>query len=525
MISETLAAPLERASRLFRNRPAVVDGDVRWTYADLDARVAAFDCALDDLGLRRGDVVAVLAANSAAHLVAWLAIPRSGRVLNDLNVRLSTGELEFILRDSSAKALLVDADFADVGAALRDACPAIEHLIVDDERDLPARAVRFADVVAGSGVAPRSVDPETLAGIFYTGGTTGDPKGVMLSHRNLVANAKHVLIALGYGSRDVYLHAAPMFHLADGGSTYALTWVGGCHAIVPSFAPSTWLRAVEEHRVTLALLVPTMLNMLVNAPELGDHDLSSLESVLYGASPIALRPLLDATAALGCDFCQGFGMTEAAPLVSLLGHEDHRLGARGDEPHLGRLRSAGQPVVGVEVQVRDVTTTTEVPLGEPGEIWVRGPNVMMGYLNRPEETDAVLTEDGWYRSGDVGRQDEDGYLFIVDRLKDMIITGGENVYSSEVENALHSHPAVLECAVFGVPNERWGEQVHAAVVLREDAHVTAEDLVGHCQALIAAYKVPRSFDFHDSLPKSGAGKILKRELREPHWKGRDVGVN
>jgi long-chain acyl-CoA synthetase len=512
-MSETTGAVLERASQLFGEREAVVDGELRWTYRELHRRVAALDASLDDLGLADGDVVAVLGANSAAHLVAWLAVPRSGRVLCELNVRLAPPELAFIVADAGARVLLVDDAFLDAGLALAAECEQIEHVIHLGPGATPPELLSFADLTQGPGRAPAAVDPEQVAGIFYTGGTTGLPKGAMLTHRNLVANAKHALIALGYDGQDRYLHAAPMFHIADANANLSLSWIGGCHVIVPAFAPVTWLRAVESERITQAVLVPAMVAAIVEHPRLGDHDLSSLAQIIYAGAPMPEELLQRAMDALPCDWCQCYGMTEAAPLVTRLSPSEHR---RGGE----LLRSAGRPIVGVEAEVRR-PDHSRADVGETGEIWVRGPNVMRGYWNRPDETAEAL-DNGWYRSGDAAYADARGYLYVVDRVKDMIVSGGENVYSREVENALHQHPAVLECAVFAVPDTRWGERVHAAIVLKPGADADQSELVEHCRALIAGYKLPRSIDFHDQpLPKSGAGKVLKRELREPYWAARE----
>jgi long-chain acyl-CoA synthetase len=524
-VSESVGAALERAGRLFADREAVVDGEERWTYRELHRRVAAFDSALDGLGLAAGDVVAVLGLNSAPHLVAWLAVPRSGRVLNDLNVRLAPAELEFILGDRAARALLIDDAFLQVGRALAQRCATVEHLVYIGADTTPDGCLSFAEMTAGDGGPPAPVDADAVAGIFYTGGTTGLPKGVMLTHRNLVANAKHTLIVLAYTEQDSCLHAVPMFHLADGLHNYALTWVGGCHVIIPAFDPELWLRTVTAESVTRGGLVPTMINMVINHPALADYDLSCLRSILYGASPMPEQLLRRAMEVFPCEWRQAYGMTEAAPIVTILTPEDRRRGAAGEEPYAARLLSAGRPVVGVEAQVRR-EDGSPAEIGEPGEVWVRGPNIMKGYWNRPEETAAVLDADGWYHSGDAAYEDAEGYLFIVDRVKDMIISGGENVYCSEVENAIYQHPAVLECAVFGVPDERWGERVHAAIVFKPHASVEETAIVEHCRVLIAGYKLPRSFDFHTQLlPKSGVGKILKRELRKPHWAGQERQIS
>ncbi len=517
-MSENVGDALERARTLFGEREAVVDGDLRWSYAELYRRVAALDAALDRLGLGPGDVVAVLALNSAAHLVAWLGVPRSGRVLNELNFRLSPDELQFILDDCGARVLLVDDAFLRVGRSLAERCPTVEH-VVGLGKEAPTGLLSFDELTQGEGKPRVMLDPETVAGIFYTGGTTGRAKGVMLTHRNLVAQAKHALIALPGVDGDTYLHGAPMFHLADGASTLATTWVAARHVTIPAFDPERWLRVVAAERVTLTLLVPTMVNAVVNHPALREYDLSSLRGLTYGASPMAQELLLKAMSLMPCDWIQGYGMTEASPTVTLLTADDHRRGAAGEEPYLTRLQSAGRPIVGVEAEVRRIDGG-RADVGEPGEIWVRGANIMKGYWKRPQETAAALDEDGWFHSGDVAYADAGGYLFVVDRAKDMIISGGENIYSIEVENAVSAHPAVLECAVFGVPDERWGERVHAVVVRKPGATATEDEIVARCRELLGGYKVPRSVEFRsEPLPKSGAGKILKRELRKPYWEG------
>ena len=316
-----------------------------------------------------------------------------------------------------------------------------------------------------------------------------------------------------------------MFHLADGASTLAVTWAGGRHVVIPAFDPLAWLQTVSSERVTRELLVPTMINMVVNHPDVAQYDLSSLRTLYYGASPMPAPLLRRAMETLPCEWAQAYGMTEAAPLVTFLTPDDHRRGLAAEEPYAGRLRSAGRPVIGVEVDVRRADGS-QAHVAERGEIWARGPNIIKGYWQRDAETAAVLDLDGWYHTGDAGYIDAGGYVFIVDRIKDMIISGGENVYSAEVENAIAGHPAVAECAVFGVPDEIWGERVHAAVVCRLGEQVDETSIVEHCRTLIASYKIPRSIEIHDQpLPKTGAGKILKRQLREPYWTGRERHVS
>ncbi len=515
---------LQRALARGPRRTAVIDGDVRLTYAQLGNRVGALCGGLARLGIVPGDVVAVLSLNSHRHLECWLGIPRSGAVLNDLNFRLAPAELAFIVEDSRCVALIVDDAHLEIGRELRGRCETLRHLVYAGGQDAHEDTVAYETLVAGAPVPTADLSEGDLAGIFYTGGTTGLPKGAMLTHGNLLANAKHVLIGLGYREDDRYLHAAPMFHLADGGATYALTWLGATHVIIPAFDPKLVARTIEEQRVTIGVLVPTMINMLVNDPAAKQRDLSSLRRMIYGASPMPAEVQRRAIELADCEWIQAYGMTEAAPVVTVCDGVDQRAALAGEEPHATRLRSAGRPVIGVQAEVRHEDGSHCEP-GDPGEVWVRGPNVMAGYWNRPEETAAALDAEGWYHSGDAAYADEDGYIYIVDRVKDMIISGGENVYCAEVENALHAHPDVLEAAVFGVPDPRWGERVHAAIVPKPGCELSEDALTDHCRPLIAGYKLPRSFEFHtEPLPKSGAGKILKRHLREPHWEGREGRV-
>jgi long-chain acyl-CoA synthetase len=522
----SLSWVLDDAIALEPDRTAVVDGDLRRSYAEIGERCARLAGALEDLGVAEGGVVGILALNSAVHLELWLGIPRAGRVMNDLNFRLAPAELAFILDDCDTRVLVVDDAHLQTGLELLERAEKLERLVLAGAADLPDGVLRYEDLLAAAAPQPPSAaGGDDLAGIFYTGGTTGLPKGVMLSHANLVVNAKHMMIALPYAREDVYLHAAPMFHLADGASTYALTWAAGTHVIVPAFDPALVARTIEAERITKALLVPTMINMLINHPAVGQHDLSSLQRVLYGASPMPAEVQRACAEKLGCEMAQAYGMTEAAPIVTVLSAEAHTRGLAGEEPWATRLRSAGRQVPGVRAEVRRADGTRCDP-GEAGEIYVQGPNVMQGYWNRPEETEAALVGDGWYRSGDMAYADEGGYLFVVDRAKDMIISGGENIYSVEVENAIYEHAAVLEAAVIGVPDERWGERVHAVVVLRESVTCDEEEIVAHCRERIAGYKLPRSVEFRaEPLPKSGAGKVLKRDLRDAHWSGHDRAVN
>jgi long-chain acyl-CoA synthetase len=512
-----LGWPLRRAEALHGSADAVVDGDRTVTYAELARRVGALGAALDELGVERGGRVGFLGVNSLAHVECAIGVPAYGRVLVDINFRLAQSELKFMVDDCEVEALVVDRTQLDVARALRDECESLRELVLDAREPAPSDCLSYEALLDSEPIAAAPVDEHALAAISYTGGTTGKPKGVMLSHRNLLANARHNLIATGHASADRWLHVCPMFHVAGTANLYACTWVGARQTVLPRFAAPEVADTIEREGITHVVLVPTMVSMLLDELDRrGGERLPSLRHVQYAASPIppdVQRRLLEA---LDCEVVQFYGMTEAAPTVTRLDGEDHRGGRR--------LQSIGRPVVGVQAELRDLDGQ-RVPTGEVGEVWVRGPNVMLGYWNRPDATADALV-DGWYRTGDAGRADEEGYLFLVDRLKDMIITGGENVYSIEVEAALAEHTAVVEAAVFGIPHERWGEAVHAVVVTSADATVTPEELVEHCRRLIAGYKLPRSFDLRtEPLPRSAPGKLLKNQLRDPYWAGHDRRVN
>jgi long-chain acyl-CoA synthetase len=504
---QSLADALRRAEHLHGHTTAVVCGNVRLDYRAFAARCRRLAGGLAGMGVAPGDRVAVLMQNCHRYLDAYFAVPGMGAVIVPLNNRHAVPEHRYILEDAGVRVLLVDEAHAAVAEQLRSC---VDRVVVAprDYEQLLAESTELP--LSGPG------DENDVAGLYYTGGTTGRSKGVMLTHRNLVLNAFHITMALGYTDADVYLHAAPMFHLADGASTYAITWVGGRHVFVPGFEPGAVLDAIETEKVSCTIWVPTMINAVVNDARAAVTDFGSMRIIAHGGAPIAEDLLQRAFSTFQCSFAQVYGMTEAAPLLTVLPDEETLVG----DP---RLRSAGREGVGCEVTVRRPDGSLCEP-GEIGEIVARGPNFMLGYWNKPQETAQAL-RDGWYWSGDGGYMDEEGYVYIVDRLKDMIVSGGENVYSIEVENALCSHPAILEAAVIGVPDEQWGERVHAVVVLRPGQDAPEAELQEHCRALIAGYKIPRSVEFTDALPKSGAGKILKRELRDKHWAGLARQVN
>ncbi len=522
-----LSWPLRRAATQFGAVVALVEGELRLTYEHVWQRVRALAGALEDLGVAPEGRVGFLGANSIAHAESWFAVPIAGRVLVDLNFRLAVPELEFIVNDCEIQLLIVDAERLEVALTLRERCASLTDVVlVSDGGPEAAELITYGELLRHAAVDHPARGQDELAGICYTGGTTGTPKGVMLSHGNLLSNARHNLITTGHAPDQRWLHVPPMFHVAGTANLFACTWAGSRQVILSRFDARAFIEIVRREEITHTVLVPTMLGMLMDelAREDSPGGLPSLRHIQYAASPITpalQRQVLDY---FDCDIVQLYGMTEAAPTVTQLSADAHRRGARGEEPYVRRLASVGTPVIGVEVAVLD-PNREPVAAGEVGELCVRGPNVMLGYWRREDATAAALA-DGWYHTGDAVWQDADGYLFLVDRLKDMIITGGENVYSIEVEAALAEHPAVSEVAVIGVPDARWGEAVHAVVSVVSGSDVSEAELIEHCRGQIAGYKVPRSIELRrEPLPKSGPGKILKSELRAAHWAGHERRIN
>jgi len=517
-----LTQALHRAVQQKPDHIASRFGERQQTFRQLADRVARLAGALQGLGMQVGDRVAMLALNSDHYLEYQMAVPWGGGVLNPCNTRWSAAEILYALNDSGSTILLVDETFRTLAETIRRDAATLREVIYCGNAEVPAGMHGYEALLAkAEPVADVGRRDEDLAGIFYTGGTTGFPKGVMLSHGNLCSSGLSLRAEGLGGPSTTYLHAAPMFHLADMGLAMPHWIEGSTHSVIPAFSPELVLETLERDRVTHMLLVPTMIQMLVDHPAMQQpRDLSALQAIYYGASPISEAVLGRAMAALpGVSFIQAYGMTELSPLATILPPLYHTPEAR----HLGKLRSAGRASFCTEVRIAD-PEGREVPRGTVGEVIVRGPNVMQGYWNKPEQTAEAL-RDGWMHTGDGGYMDEDGFIFVVDRMKDMIISGGENIYSAEVENALAQHSAVAACAVIGIPSDQWGETVHAVVVRKPGASATTEELIAHCKSLIAGYKCPRSVHFRDALPLSGAGKILKTELRKPYWDGQQRKVS
>jgi len=583
----SLTALVRRAAIVNRHGIATQFENRQRTWPQLADDIARLAGGLRSCGVRAGDRVALLSFNSDRFLTSFFAIPWVGAVIVPINFRLTTEEMAMLLNDAEPVALLVDGNFNDRIDALRRAVPTLKTVIQihgDIYSDQSSADKHFDDLIQNEAIADAGRQDDDLAALYYTGGTTGRSKGVMLSHRNLVLNSFQNLAMLDYKQGEGVLHVAPLFHIGCAANAIAFTNIAGRHYFLPAFDADAVLNLLAEQRIERVFLVPTMINMVVNHPRVAEFDLSHLRSINYGASPMP-EAVIERARALWphTNFIQAYGQTEAAPCVTLLLNDQHD----------GHMRSAGQPMMGVEMAILDANDQP-LPAYQSGEICARGANVMQGYW-RNEKATAETLRNGWLHTGDVGYFDEDGFLFVVDRVKDMIVSGGENVYSTEVEGALYRHPAVLECAVVGIPSAQWGEQVHAIVLalerrdheadrlrgagrardhrhrggaraaqvfvreieevllthpmvlecavvgipsaqwgeqvhaivrLREGHAVTASELIDYCKTLIAGYKCPRSIEWRATpLPMTAAGKILKRDLRAPYWEKRSKQVN
>jgi acyl-CoA synthetase (AMP-forming)/AMP-acid ligase II len=504
------------------NGIATIFGERQQSWAEFQGRVARLAGGLKGLGVKSEDRVAILALNSDRYLEYYFGCYWGGHVVVPMNLRWSAAENAYSLNDSGAETLFVDDAFMPMTEEILKEAKGVKNFIYLGDGDAPDGWHKYTELVESSEPTEDvGAGGEDLAGIFYTGGTTGFPKGVMLPHRGLWSSAVGVAYSFGLNQDTRYLHAAPMFHLADGAFSMGTTVGGGTHTFIPAFDPAKTVAIIAEHKVTNTLLVPTMVKMVLDNPAIKDADVSSLTQIVYGASPMpegTIRQAMDEMPNVA--WYQAYGQTELSPLATFNPPENHILEGPGSE----KLRSAGRAALCNEIKIVG-DDGAELPRGEVGELLVRGPNTMQGYWNKPEETAAAL-KDGWVYTGDGAYMDEGGYIYIADRLKDMIISGGENIFSAEVESAVSRHPGVSEVAVVGIPSDEWGESVHAIIVPAAGATVTEAEIIEHCKKLIAGYKCPRSIQFRDeSLPLSGAGKVLKRDLRAPFWEGKDKQVN
>ena len=482
---------LGRASRFYADRTALAPRGTRLTFRELHERVQGIAAALSKLGFRVGDRLGLLLPNGPEYIQLVYACSLLGVIVVPLNTRLSLAEIDRVLADASPHGLVRHSSLPVPTVRLPR-----ERVL--DQEPLEVRNDSFPDVF---------YDPQAVLALIYTSGTTGHPKGVMVTHANVLANVQNFNFWMRYTAAGVYLHAAPIFHIADFPCMFAAPAFGACQVTIPKFDPRGFCEAVDRERVSHTVLVPTMINLLTQFPEVKKYDLSSLQVLAYGGSPMP-PDLIRRTRELlpQVKLVQAYGLSESGFLTGLQ-----------DQEHTDdRLLSCGRPCPGIDLRVTD-DSGKPVEVGQSGELVARGANIMPGYWNNPGET-ALVFRDGSFRTGDIGYQDSEGYFYILDRAKDMIVTGGENVYSGEVEAAIYEHPAVREAAVFGIPDPKWGELVMACVVLKPGMVLTADELVAHCRQSLASYKIPRRVEFQGTdLPKSGSGKILKRVLRDCFW--------
>jgi long-chain acyl-CoA synthetase len=471
-----------------------------------------------ELGMGRDDRFAVLATNGHEFLELYHAALFGAGIINPLNIRFTAAELAYVLADSGTKVVFTDPVFAPVVAeASKGEGVEVESVVVFG--GVPSEAGDTRDyeelLAAGDSRLPAEPDEDDPVVLMYTGGTTGLPKGALLDQRAEVLNVYHVGLVIGMPEERRFLFQSPMFHAAVVAGIVGIPASAATSVTVPLFDPGLVLSVIEHHDIDTTMVVPVMLSMLERHPDFSPERLRNLRQLVYGAAPAGaalIRRWLDMLP--DTDFYQGYGMTEAASVLTMLGPAEHRA---------GMLDAAGTPVSGVELCVTD-SLGNPAPPGATGEVCARAGNLMREYWKKPELTEEVFRQ-GWYRTGDIGFVDEHGFLHLTDRANDMIVTGGENVYSTEVEKVLATHPAVSEVAVIGIPSDAWGEAVHAVVVLRQNMKATADELIEHARRYLAGFKVPKSVEFHDGpLPLSGAFKPLKRELRKPYWKDRDRGV-
>ncbi len=500
---------------------ATIDGARQRTWGELKQRIASIASALNKLGVREGDYLSVISLNSDRYYELFFGAWWSGSAIVPLNNRWSINEILYALNDSKPSVLFFDDSHKDVIEKLRTNTSdlSVQHFIYFGESNCPDFATPYEQLVEYNEPMRRwPGGGDSVAAILYTGGTTGQSKGVMLSHTNLWSNAVIWTPLADFHITGCYLHAAPMFHGADIAMLIGSTLYGSKQVFIPQFDANQVLSAIEKYRVTQTLLVPTMIKRVIEALTVQKSDTSSLRTMIYGASPMPEGLLIDLMEKLpDVGLFQVYGQTETAPVVSVLSKQDHKSGGE-------KLTSAGQPLSVNDIKIVDSKGEVQSANGI-GQIYTCGPNSMLGYLNKPEVTAATL-KDGWVATGDVGYIDNDGYLFIMDRAKDMIISGGENIYSAEVESVISVHPAILDVAVIGIPDEQWGESVHAIVRLKPNNILSQDKLINYCKERLSSYKCPKSVAFRDQpFPVSSAGKTLKADLRKPYWKTCSKNVN
>ncbi len=512
----TWADIIYRNALLYPDQEAFVYGDTRITFSEFNARTNKLINALHKMGVKKGDVLGMLSWSCLGFVEVYGASMKGGFIASPFNPRLREDELEYIINYSEANTLFVGQELLEVANSLRQRLPKVKNYICL-EGSAPDMIAHDDLLKSYPGEEPDAqVEEDDPICIIYTSGTTGMPRGALYTQRRLIEDSKTLVIDMELQPGHKRVQITPLFHIAGNTHFRASLYSGGCNIIVKFFDAAETLQIIQRERATHMDFVPTHLAAMLNLPDLKKYDISSIKFLWYGASPMPLEVLKKGMKVFGPIFAQGYGQSESGPAISHLSKEDHNVLDR-PEKEQKKLMSAGRPDIGVQVKIVD-EKGKDVELGEVGEIIVRSKQLMVEYWHKPEDTKANLV-DGWLHTGDMGYYDEEGYIYIADRKKDMIITGGENVYPREAEEVLYRHPAVLETAVIGVPDPYWVERVHAIVATKKGASTTAEELIAFCKKNIAGYKAPKSVEFVDSLPKNPAGKILKRELREKYWKG------
>ena len=502
------------------DKPAIIAGDLTLTYGELDARSSQVANALAAEGVGEQDRVAYLDKNAPEYLEIVFGAGKLNAVMVAVNWRLAPPEVAYIVNDSDAKVLVVGEEFATTLDAIAADLTTVAKIVVVGSH--PAYESYAEWVARQPATDPGAVSaPDDVAMQLYSSGTTGRPKGVMLTNSNIFSALPNAQDGWRFHPDAVSLVAMPLFHIGGGGWALGSMYQGGTIVLHREVDPVAIVRDIPRLHITHAFIVPAVIQFMQLVPGASDGDYSSLELVLYGASPIAEPVLVGAIAMFGPVFMQAYGLTETTGQVVSMSPSDHEPGGE----HADRLRAAGRADRGVELRIVDPQTLDDVPVGDVGEVLVRSALNMKGYWKLPEETAKTLLPDGWLRTGDAGYLDEDGYLYIHDRVKDMIVSGGENVYPAEIENVLMAHPAVADVAVVGVPHDRWVETPKALIVRAPDADASGDELIEYCRSQLARYKCPTSVDWIESLPRNPSGKILKKDLRAPYWEGRDRKVN
>jgi fatty-acyl-CoA synthase len=516
----------DRAEAYFGDKIGVVDGDHRFTYRQFGERTHQLANALRELGVGPGDRVSFITYNTHQLLEAYYGVLEAGAILNPINIRLTPREIAYIVAHSGSKVVFFHKDFKPlVEAMIPELAEKPRFVIMEGAVDGVA-SDEYEALLSGGSKDPLvlEIDENSVAELFYTSGTTGFPKGVAMTHRELYLHAMYAEIGLQFTQDDIVLHVVPLFHVNGWGTPHFLTMIGGRHVMLRKFEPLALMQAVEKHRITRVLAVPAIFNAILNHADRTKIDLSSLKQVIIGGAPSSPTLIAGLEEALNCQAIVGYGLSETSPILTLA--TPRTFLAESEPPEKRQLRQSwtGWPLPGIQMRVvhtdgRDVRTDGE----QIGEIVVRSNTVMAGYFKDPDATEATI-RDGWLHTGDMAVMDDQGYVLIKDRSKDIIIRGGENISSVEVENVLASHPAVLECAVVAAPDKALGEAPVAIVVLKPGQTATSRELRDHVKERLARFKVPRDVHFRDALPKGGTGKVLKTELREPFWKGHDSRV-